>query len=240
METPTAEEVALATRFIGALSKAFDPQKYHDEYREQLTVLIRAKAEGQQVVRPAAAPAPAKVINLMDALRQSVEMVKKPLAKAAAAGRETAQDRRVEPARRTARARRRPTASAPRAPPKRRPFSVQFRSAGLSSFLADLIAYRLSGGRGNPAIVERVWERESRLDVVGDSVGTWKAKVEALFSILEKDHAGDYREALHHVHMKSLPPAVEQAYQSALQDPSLQNWLRLKSAMIENPPHGHR
>jgi DNA end-binding protein Ku len=80
---PAPAEVELAARFIEALSReGFDPETYRDEYREQLTGIIRAKAEGQPVVMPAAPPAPAKVVNLMDALRQSIEQVKKPPAKA--------------------------------------------------------------------------------------------------------------------------------------------------------------
>ncbi len=81
---PAAGEVELAGQFVEALSKEFDPGKYHDEYREQLTQIIRAKAAGEPVVTPEAPPTPAKVINLMDALRQSVEQVKKPPARAQA------------------------------------------------------------------------------------------------------------------------------------------------------------
>jgi DNA end-binding protein Ku len=75
----------MANRLIDALAKdGFDPEQYRDEYRDKLTEIIRAKAEGQPVVLPAAAPAPAKVVNLMEALRQSVERAKRPLAKAEA------------------------------------------------------------------------------------------------------------------------------------------------------------
>jgi DNA end-binding protein Ku len=82
--SPNPEEVRLARDFIGALTKDFDPAKYHDEYRERLAALIQAKAQGQTVTLPAAPAAPAKVVNLMEALRQSVEQVKKPPAKAEA------------------------------------------------------------------------------------------------------------------------------------------------------------
>jgi non-homologous end joining protein Ku len=57
----------LARDFIDALTKGFDPVKYHDEYRERLAALIQAKAEGQTVTLPAAPAAPAKVVNLMEA-----------------------------------------------------------------------------------------------------------------------------------------------------------------------------
>jgi DNA end-binding protein Ku len=81
--TPTAGEVDLARQFVEALSKDFDPAKYHDEYRERLMQIIRAKAEGQPVVMPEAPATPAKVIDLMEALRQSAEQARKPAAKAA-------------------------------------------------------------------------------------------------------------------------------------------------------------
>ncbi len=84
---PHPEEIRLARDFIEALAKSFDPAKFHDEYRERLAALIQAKSAGLTVALPAAPAAPAKVINLMEALRQSVEQAKKPAAKAEA-GRE--------------------------------------------------------------------------------------------------------------------------------------------------------
>jgi len=67
---------------VEALARDFDPATYHDEHRAKLLEVIQAKAEGKQVVAPAERREPAKVVNLMEALRQSVEQVKKPLAKA--------------------------------------------------------------------------------------------------------------------------------------------------------------
>ncbi len=83
---PGPEEVKLATRFIEALAKDFDPSKYHDEYREMLDDVIRAKAEGQEVTLPEAPKPSRKVVNLMDALRESVEQIRKPPARAAGRG----------------------------------------------------------------------------------------------------------------------------------------------------------
>jgi DNA end-binding protein Ku len=97
---PAPEEVKLAREFIEALAKPFDPSQYHDEYRERLAALIQAKAEGQPISLPPAAPAPAKVVNLMEALRQSVEQVRKPPAKAVAASESAKQERKAEPVRR--------------------------------------------------------------------------------------------------------------------------------------------
>jgi DNA end-binding protein Ku len=67
---------------VDALAKDFEPGKYHDEHRARLMELIRARSEGRQVAPSAEKPEPSKVVNLMDALRQSVEQVKKPLSKA--------------------------------------------------------------------------------------------------------------------------------------------------------------
>jgi DNA end-binding protein Ku len=101
---PAPAEVEMANRLIDALAKdGFDPEQYRDEYRDKLTEIIRAKAEGQPVVMPAPAPTPAKVVNLMEALRQSVEQARKPLAKAEA----TRGERSAAKSRRAAQRRRR-------------------------------------------------------------------------------------------------------------------------------------
>ena len=91
---PSPQEVELAVKLVEALARDFDPAKYHDEHRARLLELIHAKAEGKQVVAPAERREPAKVVNLMEALRQSVEQVKKPLAKAEAPTRPAAAAKR--------------------------------------------------------------------------------------------------------------------------------------------------
>jgi len=68
-------EMQMATTLVDVLSERFDPTRYHDEYRQALMELIEAKQKGKEVVAP---PAPAgKVIDLMAALRESVEAAKK-------------------------------------------------------------------------------------------------------------------------------------------------------------------
>ncbi len=49
----------------------FEPQKYHDTYLDNLQALIDAKIKGQEVVTPPTAE-PAKVIDIMQALKQSL------------------------------------------------------------------------------------------------------------------------------------------------------------------------
>ena len=76
------EETKLAKALIDAATpKKFDFSKYKDIYTEKLTQLIEAKVAGKEIV---ATPAQehAHVINLMDALKQSVEKLQGPAAKA--------------------------------------------------------------------------------------------------------------------------------------------------------------
>jgi DNA end-binding protein Ku len=71
------EELKLAKTLIDASGlEDFDLARYKDTYNEKLTALIHAKAEGREIVAPPAAEGP-KVINLMDALKQSLEEAKK-------------------------------------------------------------------------------------------------------------------------------------------------------------------
>lgn len=65
-------EVSLAQELINRFTVPFRPQEYKDTYREALMKVIQAKTEGKEIVIPAP-PKPAKVINLMDALRKSLE-----------------------------------------------------------------------------------------------------------------------------------------------------------------------
>jgi DNA end-binding protein Ku len=68
----TPEEVDLAKTLIRATTrKKFDMSVYKDEYTAKLTALIQAKIEGKEIVAPPA-EAETPIINLMDALRESV------------------------------------------------------------------------------------------------------------------------------------------------------------------------
>ncbi len=67
------DEVQLTRTLIEAKKlKSFDYSRYKDTYNDKLTELIKAKVEGREIV---AAPAPEepRVINLMDALKKSLE-----------------------------------------------------------------------------------------------------------------------------------------------------------------------
>jgi len=98
------DEVRLARQVISNFETEGDLSQYKDEYQEELRKIIDAKVAGQEIVAPAEA-APPKVVNLMDALRQSLERVsteKKRTAKIADAKTERASVARV-PAKKRAR-----------------------------------------------------------------------------------------------------------------------------------------
>jgi len=79
-------EVQLAVQLIEQLATdRFDASKYEDEYRKAALAIIERKIEGKEVVSLPAAPARAQVIDLMDALKQSLaaQKVKRPAATSA-------------------------------------------------------------------------------------------------------------------------------------------------------------
>ncbi len=69
-------ELAMAKQLIDSLSTEFHPEKYRDEYREEVLKLIEEKAEGHEVVTQPAEKEPAKVLNLMAALEASLAKAK--------------------------------------------------------------------------------------------------------------------------------------------------------------------
>jgi DNA end-binding protein Ku len=71
-------EVKMARQLIQQLSADFDPSQFQDEYRLQLEKLAEQKVEGKEVT-VAAEPEeePAKVVDLMEALKASVADAKK-------------------------------------------------------------------------------------------------------------------------------------------------------------------
>jgi DNA end-binding protein Ku len=80
------EEIKLAQQVIATFEGPLDLASYTDEYRAGLQRIIDAKVAGREVVAPAE-EAPPKVVNLMDALRKSLDQVsaaKKKPAKATA------------------------------------------------------------------------------------------------------------------------------------------------------------
>jgi len=67
-------ELELAGRLINELSNdKFEPEKYHDEYRGRVLEIVTNKVEGREVTMIAPQAQRAQVIDLMDALKQSLE-----------------------------------------------------------------------------------------------------------------------------------------------------------------------
>ena len=94
------DEIKLAKQVIGNFETGGDLTQYQDDYQKELRRIIEAKVAGEEIVATAE-DAPPKVVNLMEALRQSLERVsanKKRAAKVAsrpvrANGRATAKKR---------------------------------------------------------------------------------------------------------------------------------------------------
>jgi len=74
------EMLQLATHIIDTMSGEFHPAQFEDRYEAALTELVRAKIEGRAVKR-AKPRKEAKVVDLMEALRRSAEVVAKPAKK---------------------------------------------------------------------------------------------------------------------------------------------------------------
>lgn len=71
-----AEMLKLAEHIIDTKHGVFDPTQFQDRYQDALVELIRAKRAGRPLPRAEEPKAPSNVINLMDALRRSVESEK--------------------------------------------------------------------------------------------------------------------------------------------------------------------
>jgi DNA end-binding protein Ku len=69
-------ELKMAQQLIDSLTSEFEPERYHDEYREKVLDLIERKAQGEEIATQPEAPQPAKVPDLMAALEASLAAVK--------------------------------------------------------------------------------------------------------------------------------------------------------------------
>ena len=66
------KEIDLAMKLVDTLADDFDPSEYHDTYHETLHAAIERKLEGKEIEAPAARK-PARVVNLMKALEESLK-----------------------------------------------------------------------------------------------------------------------------------------------------------------------
>jgi DNA end-binding protein Ku len=70
------KELEMAKALIESLADTFDPSRYKDEYKEAVMKVVQAKIDGEVIEAPSQ-PQTAKVMDLMEALRASVEQAKK-------------------------------------------------------------------------------------------------------------------------------------------------------------------
>ncbi|HEY8643669.1 MAG TPA: Ku protein [Candidatus Dormibacteraeota bacterium] len=78
-------ELQMAKTLVESLSDTFDPERFQDNYKEALMKVVEAKVQGQETVtapEPETAP---RVMDLMEALKASVEAAKKSKPEAAEA-----------------------------------------------------------------------------------------------------------------------------------------------------------
>jgi len=83
-EIPTSDDVelnkrelAIAEQLVESLAADFDPEKFHDTYREDVLALVERKAAGEQIaVQPAADEDDVPVPDLMSALKASLDAVR--------------------------------------------------------------------------------------------------------------------------------------------------------------------
>jgi DNA end-binding protein Ku len=69
----SAKEIALAMQLIKQLAGPFKPNEFHDTYRENVEKLIDQKQKGKKVTTQPATPRRAPVIDLMEALKNSLK-----------------------------------------------------------------------------------------------------------------------------------------------------------------------
>ncbi|MGH8887173.1 MAG: Ku protein [Egibacteraceae bacterium] len=73
--SPREQEVRMAHALIENLTEDFDPGAFHDAYRERILDAVQAKVAGEEITLVEAAE-PAGVVDLMDALKRSIEKSK--------------------------------------------------------------------------------------------------------------------------------------------------------------------
>lgn len=71
-----SDEEKIAAQLIKAMSEPFDPTRYHDEYQQRLMEAIRQKIRGNEIVKENKA-SQQSIVDLMEALKQSVALQKK-------------------------------------------------------------------------------------------------------------------------------------------------------------------
>jgi DNA end-binding protein Ku len=81
--------VTLARQIVAQKSAAFDPKLFEDRYQAALSELVKAKIKGEKIVTPEVAE-PAPIVDLMAALKKSLETMKPPASSKPTRAREAA------------------------------------------------------------------------------------------------------------------------------------------------------
>src|SRR5260370_7067010 len=76
--TVKPKELELAKTLVESLQAAFEPEKYKDNYRENLQAMIKAKVEGKEIVETAQPTHKAPVIDILEALKMSLPEANNP------------------------------------------------------------------------------------------------------------------------------------------------------------------
>jgi DNA end-binding protein Ku len=71
------KEVAMAESLVEAMATEFDPKEFKDEYKQAVLQVVQAKVEGKEVIEAPEPEAEETVVDLMSALKASVERAKK-------------------------------------------------------------------------------------------------------------------------------------------------------------------
>jgi len=76
-ETEVQEaELEMARQLVASLVGEFEPEEFENVYRGELKAMLEAKLAGEEIVAPEQ-PAPAPVVDLMEALKESVAQAQK-------------------------------------------------------------------------------------------------------------------------------------------------------------------
>lgn len=95
--TVSTKEISMAETLVDAMAMKFEPDEFKDEYKEAIEEIVKAKVAGKEVIEAPEAEAETTVVDLMSALKASVERAKK--GERAAGGRRAAGERKRTTAR---------------------------------------------------------------------------------------------------------------------------------------------
>lgn len=75
----SSEQIELGAGLIERLSSEnFEPENYEDEYRNRVIAMIDQKTKGREITIPPRAPATGRIIDLMEALKESMKTARPP------------------------------------------------------------------------------------------------------------------------------------------------------------------